>query len=172
MHWLRSCEGSVGLALLLALFGASCTQLLDFGDPAETSDASTSDAQGVISDAGPDLYEPNDTPEDSIAIEPGSHLRTIAPEGDHDYWQIVVAATTDVTIEVAILDGADLDLELYSINQLDQPLAWSRGVGERELIERTASASQPLDPGVYLIHVAAFNDVGVGTYRLSVTVAE
>ena len=91
---------------------AGCSFLLGFDDPEPAQDAAAADAASpLLGDAGPDLYEPNDTPATAVGLEPGVYGSSIAPEGDEDYWQLVLAAESDVVIGLRFTDTADLDLD-------------------------------------------------------------
>lgn len=133
-------------------------------------DAAVFDAPVVTDDAGPDLYEPNDTPETAVVVEAGAYDMSIAPVGDVDYVQFVLAQRSDVTVEIRILGAADLDIELFSISDLDTPIAWARGTASVETITRTEQANGPLDPGVYVVRVGEFNDQGTAAYALTLAV--
>lgn len=156
-----------------ALLASACSHILDFdqtdGGP---SDADYTDSSPLAEDASADLYEPNDTPETAKHLEPGTYELSIFPRGDQDYWQLVLAGTADVVIDLAITGGADLDLELYSISVLDAPIAWSRGSGDRERIVRTADENGQLGPGVFILRVFAFVDHAPATYTLTISVEE
>lgn len=134
-------------------------------------DAAVVDAPVVTDDAGPDLYEPNDTPQTAVVVEAGEYDMSIAPVGDVDYLQFVLAQTSDVTVEMRIRGTADLDIELFSISDLDAPIAWARGTAPVETITRTEQANGPLDPGVYLVRVGEFNDQGTSAYELTLAVS-
>jgi len=157
------------------LTSASCTYLLDFeptdagGDP---SDASYLDSAPLEEDASADLYEPNDSPESAKPIEPGTYELSIFPQGDQDYWQIVLSGAADLIVDLTITGGADLDLELYSISELTTPLAWSRSSTDQERIARTTEENGQIGPGVFLIRVYAFVHHAPATYELTVTVDE
>ena len=135
------------------------------------TDAAVVDAPAVTGDAGPDLYEPNDTPDMAVVVEPGEYDMSIAPVGDIDYLQFVLAQASDVTVKVRIRGAADLDIELFSISDPAAPIAWARGTGSVETITRTEQANGPLDPGVYLVRVFEFNDQGTAAYVLTLAVA-
>ncbi len=134
-------------------------------------DAAVFDALVVTDDAGPDLYEPNDSPETAVVVEAGAYDMSIAPVGDIDYVQFVLAQRSDVTVEIRILGAADLDIELFSISDLDTPIAWARSTASVETITRTEQANGPLDPGVYVVRVGEFNDQGTAAYALTLAVS-
>ena len=152
--------------LLIAVLATGC------GDSdADPVDAAVVDAPVITDDAGPDLYEPNDTPQTAVVIEAGEYDMSIAPVGDVDYVQFVLAQKSDVTVEMRIHGAADLDIELFSISDLDTPIAWARGAATVEKITRTEQANGPLDPGVYVVRVGGFNDQGTAAYSLTLAVA-
>lgn len=162
---------ALGACALLA--AGSCSKILDFDETdGGASDASYTDSAPLTDDASADLYEPNDTPETAKPLEPGSYELSIFPLGDEDYWQVVLSSAADVTIEMNIAGDADLDLELYSISALEEPIAWSRGSGEREQILRTAADNGQLGPGVFLVRVFAFVDHATAAYALTLAVAD
>ena len=157
------------LSALLVVTG--CSKILDF-DPKDAgpSDASNLDGSEPVTDGAQDLYEPNDTPQEAIPLGPGEYDLTIYPEGDQDYWRLNVSVASDVVIEVEIDGGADLDLELFSISDLDNPVAWSRGAAGRESIVRTEAENGQLGPGVFILRVFAFVDHASAAYTLSLSI--
>jgi len=172
-----TCSGArrtlLGLCACWLATASSCSYLLDFDQTdGGTRDADYTDSAPLVEDASADLYEPNDTPETAKPIEPGTYELSIFPRGDQDYWQVVLGGAADVTVDMTITGGADLDLELYSINALETPLAWSRGSGDHEQIIRTSDQNGQLGPGVFVLRVFAFVDAGTATYTLTLTVAE
>jgi hypothetical protein len=158
--------------LTLALLAASgCSLVLDFDQPIVDAGAVRADASPNAIDAGVDIYEPNDTPQQATAIDRGLYQLSIAPVGDRDYFSFTVQDPSDVVITLSSTGSADLDLELYALPDLTTPIAMSRNAStsEEELRFTTSSGGQ-LAGGSYVIGVIEFNDQASAEYTLSLSI--
>ena len=142
--------GLAGLALL-----AGCQLVLDFSADLEAqTDAGAPDA-GAAPDAASlcDKFEPNESLEQTIDVEPGAFQGSICPAGDQDFYSFTLDGTQDLEIILTFAAGAnDLELELY--DQLSGArLTLSTGGDGDEQIVHSAAQGNRLVAATYVMRV-------------------
>ncbi|MCK6551222.1 DVUA0089 family protein [Myxococcota bacterium] len=120
----------------------------------------------------------------SIATANGPFATTVAvrgaigPAGDADYFQILVATTSDVRLETfdgdaARLTCAGMDTVMYFYDSAGTQLATNDdgGIGSCSLLDpATNAAVRRLAPGTYFVRVEDYlNDGTISAYQLAIT---
>jgi hypothetical protein len=154
-----------------------CSFILDFSDSAAPHDAPF-DAPYTPDQCAYD--EPNDTPDQAVAIAPGVDTgpAAICPSAsgvdDADYYKFSVpAGTSTVKVSITFTNSlGDLDLKLFDPTQTT--VAQSRGFGDGESITcPNAPGSSPLCPalasGVYTFEVFPATPGTTNAYSFAVS---
>ncbi len=170
----RPAMAVIGFAACLG----GCTFLLDFDEPLEpgASDAAIEFDAPNIPDADTSAdaataanceeFEPNDTLETPIAINPGTLAAAICPDADGDFYSFALLGNTNLTITLSF-DNSSSDLNLRLYNAADDVVAAAVGTDATEQIVRGPAQTNELPAGTYRIEV--FSATGDSTVDYDLT---
>ena len=162
-------------AIAIAIACPGCSLLLDFSSSQIPKDA---ELDGPYTADECSYLEPNDTAATAAPITPGVDMGPAAicegPTVDEDWYKFTVPATaTTVTVAIQFVDAiGDLDLQVYSTADTQNPVGQSRGFTDGETV--TCPAASPpcpmLTPGDYVFRVYPGKPDQLNHYTFAVTV--
>jgi hypothetical protein len=162
-------------ALAVALACPGCSLILDFSDSAAPKDAAI---DGPYTAAECAYMEPNDTPAEAMMITPGVDMGPAAicagPTVDEDWYKFAVPmGATNVTVAIMFVNAlGDLDLQVFSAADTQNPVGQSRGFSDGETVT-CPGASPPcpmLAAGTYLFRVYPGTPDQLNNYTFNVTI--
>lgn len=159
-------------ALLVVCLGSGCSLILDFSGTANPPpDAPFTDAECAYK-------EPNDTPQTAVALAltdvgPAAICSTTMGVDDHDFYKIMLPASTQVSAKISFLQFATGDLDLKLTDAQGAVLATSRGFDNDEQITCPGASppcAGPLAAGEYILEVFPANPGMANRYDLALIV--
>lgn len=172
----RTSKGGWNRGLLGAsLLGlGSCTAILDFSEPIDTTDASAAiDAVAAAPDGSPAIcstFEPNETIEESMPITEMGVVSAICGQTDSDVFSFSVGASNDVIITLSLTGDSGDDIDLQLLNDANAVIVDSTGSSNTEQINRTSAMGTLLTSGTYHIAVKPVTVSSLVNYTISLSI--
>ncbi len=115
------------------------------------------------SDCIDDDLEPNDTADESYPLDAGNQPALVICPDDDDWYDLAVPADQGLSVTIGFNhDEGDLDLALYRLDDLEQPLAVSAGISDSETVVAPAG-----EAAFYLVRVFGYAGAA-NVYELTV----
>lgn len=114
----------------------------------------------------PDIYEPNDSPEQAVRLESSEVVQGyISWEDDLDFYLISPLTTNSIQLRMTNIPNDIADYDLYLVDDTQTVIAWSEGITSEESINYT-----PPRPGSYWVVVVSYSGASTTQpYTLAIT---